>query len=214
MVQQYVYGPEHIDELVLIFGENGTHFVYQDDNWNTMGLTNSAGDVVEECNYTPYGRAVFRRHTAFGDLDGDGDVDSTDQTTFNAAYGSSVGDGNWDRDCDADYDGDVDSFDQSAFNKSYNAAAVYCPPGGLPGIRVRIPAAPVATRDAPPAPTRAATRSDSPDGLLPAWRTPPPQDRHPPPPRAARPSPRAQAHSDGNRARRDGGPAAGPTQPR
>ncbi|HNQ24999.1 MAG TPA: hypothetical protein PKK06_18125 [Phycisphaerae bacterium] len=33
---------------------------------------------------------------------GDGDVDATDQTAFNAAYGSEVGDEEYDRDCDAD----------------------------------------------------------------------------------------------------------------
>jgi len=70
---------------------------------------------------TPYGRLLAWRHTAYGDLDADGDVDATDQTAFNAAYPSEVGDGNYNRNCDADYDGDVDALDQSAFTAAYNA---------------------------------------------------------------------------------------------
>ncbi|HNQ25000.1 MAG TPA: hypothetical protein PKK06_18130 [Phycisphaerae bacterium] len=43
--QQYVWGPNHIDELALIFGDHGTYFAYADANWNVIGLTNPAGVV-------------------------------------------------------------------------------------------------------------------------------------------------------------------------
>jgi RHS repeat-associated protein len=125
MTQQYIYGPRSRragNELVMISGENGTLWAYQDRNWNIMGLTTTFGTVQEEYNYTPYGRLLARRHTAFGDSDGDGDVDSTDRTAFNAAYGTSTGDQGWNRNFDADLDGTIGSFDQAAFNKTYDPA--------------------------------------------------------------------------------------------
>jgi RHS repeat-associated protein len=119
LVQQYIYGPNHIDEPVMICGTNGTYFVYTDANWNVIGLTTPASRLAEEYSYTPYGRLIAKRHTAFGDNDGDGDVDSADNTAWLATQGPG---GTYDRDFDADYDGDNDSFDETAFNKNYNAA--------------------------------------------------------------------------------------------
>jgi hypothetical protein len=42
VVQQYVYGPRHIDDLAMIRGRNGTSFVHTDANWNVIGLTTPA----------------------------------------------------------------------------------------------------------------------------------------------------------------------------
>jgi RHS repeat-associated protein len=118
VVQQYVYGPRHIDDLAMIRGRNGTSFVHTDANWNVIGLTTPAGLLAEEYNYTPYGRMLARRHTGFGDADGDGDVDAADQTAWNATQG---GGGVYNRNLDADYDGDNDFYDESAWLASYNA---------------------------------------------------------------------------------------------
>jgi RHS repeat-associated protein len=118
VVQQYVYGPRHIDDLAMIRGRNGTSFVHTDANGNVIGLTTPAGLLAEEYNYTPYGRMLARRHTGFGDADGDGDVDAADQTAWNATQG---GGGVYNRNLDADYDGDNDFYDESAWLASYNA---------------------------------------------------------------------------------------------
>jgi RHS repeat-associated protein len=118
VVQQYVYGPRHIDDLAMIRGRNGTSFVHTDANWNVIGLTTPAGLLAEEYNYTPYGRMLARRHTGFGDADGDGDVDAADQTAWNATQG---GGGVYNRNLDADYDGDNDFYDESAWLAAYNA---------------------------------------------------------------------------------------------
>ena len=49
--RNYVWGPNHIDELALIMGVNGTYFAYQDANWNVIGLATPGGDLAEEYNY-------------------------------------------------------------------------------------------------------------------------------------------------------------------
>ncbi len=119
IVQQYVYGPNHIDEPVMIRGTHGTFFVYQDANWNVIGTTTPGGKLAEEYNYTPYGRVLVKRHTAFGDADGDGDIDATDQTAWDDTQDPG---GVYDRNFDADYDGDNDQYDQTAFNNNKNEA--------------------------------------------------------------------------------------------
>ncbi len=120
--QSYVWGVQYVDELLMLMGENGTYFAWQDSNWNVIGLTTPGGKLAEEYNYSPYGRVLARRHTVFGNGDGDGDVDATDQTAFDAAYPSTSTDPEYDRDFDADFDGDVDAYDQDAFNAQFNQA--------------------------------------------------------------------------------------------
>jgi len=121
VTQQYVWGEQYVDELLMIMGENGTYFAWQDANWNVIGLTNPAGKLVEEYSYTPYGRMEAKRHTVLGDADNDGDVDTADNTAFGEAHPSSKGDPEYDRDFDANYDGEIDDYDQAAFNAQYNA---------------------------------------------------------------------------------------------
>ena len=119
--RHYVWGPNHIDELALIMGVNGTYFAYQDANWNVIGLATPGGDLAEEYNYTPYGRQLAWRYTTNGDSDADGDVDATDFAAYVAAADTVKGeDEEYDRTFDADYDGDVDDFDTAAFFASYN----------------------------------------------------------------------------------------------
>jgi hypothetical protein len=54
-----------------------------------------------------------------GDFDGDGDVDRYDFGTLAGAYGSKVGDSNWNAVCDLDGDGDVDRYDFGTFAGNY-----------------------------------------------------------------------------------------------
>ncbi len=70
-----------------------------DDLWNTASLT-----IIV---------------TIAGDLDGDGDVDWFDFGDFAAAYGSSIGQPNYNPLADLDADGDVDWFDFGDFAANY-----------------------------------------------------------------------------------------------
>jgi len=54
-----------------------------------------------------------------GDLDGDGDVDSFDFGIFSGAYGSQMGDPNYNPIADLDYDGDMDPDDFIIFAGNY-----------------------------------------------------------------------------------------------
>jgi len=54
-----------------------------------------------------------------GDLDGDGYVGSNDEAIFSAAYGSQMGDPNYNPIADLDYDGDVDADDLFIFTGNY-----------------------------------------------------------------------------------------------
>ncbi|MBE7456506.1 MAG: RHS repeat-associated core domain-containing protein [Planctomycetia bacterium] len=121
MTQQYVWGHEYLDQLLMIRGANGTWFVHQDANWNVIALTTPSGDVAEEVQYQPYGLPQVRRHLAFGDSDADGDVDASDSTARTAALST------YNRAFDADFDGDVSNTsgdaDQEAWDASYNDPA-------------------------------------------------------------------------------------------
>lgn len=54
-----------------------------------------------------------------GDADSDGDVDNSDLFDLNKAYGSKLGDSNWDSDCDFDRDNKVDASDLFDLGKNY-----------------------------------------------------------------------------------------------
>ncbi|MBE7456516.1 MAG: RHS repeat-associated core domain-containing protein [Planctomycetia bacterium] len=118
VTQQYVWGHEYLDQLLMIRGAGGTWFVHQDANWNVIALTTPNGDVAEEVQYQPYGSPQVKRHLAFGDSDADGDVDSADNTARTNALTT------YNRAFDADFDGDVvntsGDADQEAWEASYN----------------------------------------------------------------------------------------------
>ena len=58
--RQYVYGLDYIDEVVAYYDSADTptdpHFILQDVNYNVVGITDSAGDLVEQYSYHPYGQ--------------------------------------------------------------------------------------------------------------------------------------------------------------
>ncbi|MGD9158641.1 MAG: hypothetical protein PVG39_09560 [Desulfobacteraceae bacterium] len=64
-----------------------------------------------------------------GDFDGNGDVDSVDQTRFYAAYPSAYPAANYDPAADLDADGDVDDDDKTRFDEDYNQT-LPCPVWG------------------------------------------------------------------------------------
>ncbi len=121
VTQQYVWGHEYLDQLLMIRGAGGTWFVHQDANWNVIALTTPGGDVAEEVQYQPYGLPQVRRHLAFGDSDADGDVDASDNTARTNALST------YNRAFDADFDGDVvntsGDADKEAWDASYNDPA-------------------------------------------------------------------------------------------
>src|SRR5262249_43944627 len=58
-------------------------------------------------------------HRLFGDVNGDMHVDGTDQTAFNAAFGSIAGQANYRDYFDFDNNGTVDASDQNQFNSRF-----------------------------------------------------------------------------------------------
>jgi hypothetical protein len=90
MVQQFVHGMEHIDELVMIrMKDKGDCYDRQAERdeggsvkeRNVVALTELGGNVVERSVCTPYGELKMHQETGYGDYDGDGDVDGTDKGT-------------------------------------------------------------------------------------------------------------------------------------
>lgn len=84
---QYIWGPRYIDDLIArrVKDENdGDTGVYDeilyhltDSMFSTRVVLDNAGEIMERVSYDPYGEA---RHHQPGDVDGDGDADSTDVT--------------------------------------------------------------------------------------------------------------------------------------
>jgi len=66
------------------------------------------GEVDSGDNVLVFGWVLV---TLAGDVDGDAEVSIFDIVSIAGAYGSSVGDSEYDIDCDLDGDGDVDIFD-------------------------------------------------------------------------------------------------------
>ncbi|MCG3131416.1 MAG: hypothetical protein FLDDKLPJ_02208 [Phycisphaerae bacterium] len=88
--QQVYHGTQYIDEIVAMRLEKGYAVVYQAEadqggrakDWNTIATCDLAGRVLERVFTTPYGSPIIEPETFFGDYDGDGDVDSTDDASL------------------------------------------------------------------------------------------------------------------------------------
>jgi RHS repeat-associated protein len=117
MVQQFIHGTQYIDELVMMRrAGHGDLYIHQDANWNVIGATDLNGRLVERYEYTPYGELTAHQEGGYGDYDGDGDVDATDEDAIQsggACLGGSPPDAC--RVLDLDFDGDYDSVDETLF---------------------------------------------------------------------------------------------------
>jgi hypothetical protein len=65
-VTNYVYGPGYVDEFVCQIEQvnlsaplGQTHYYLQDDNYNVVGLVSTAGEVVQQYVYSPYGQPLI-----------------------------------------------------------------------------------------------------------------------------------------------------------
>jgi RHS repeat-associated protein len=117
MVQQFIHGTQYIDELVMMRrAGHGDLYVHQDANWNVIGATDLNGRLVERYEYTPYGEPTVHQESGYGDYDGDGDVDATDEDAIQT--GGACRGGSPPAACrvlDLDFDGDYDSADETLF---------------------------------------------------------------------------------------------------
>ncbi len=123
---QQVWGPRYIDDAVAKkinrdndddWTESGdSEFFYLTDAmFSVRALLNSAGDMHERIDYTPYGVAM---HRYAADINNDGLVDFFDVSKFTDDLDvSTPGDASSGYNPDADFDGDglLDFFDVSAF---------------------------------------------------------------------------------------------------
>jgi len=89
--------------------------------WNT-GLTSTSIIVSSDGTYTAY-YGIQIIGPPIGDVDGDEDVDADDLRLFSMAYGSKLGDTNWNPNCDFNNDKKVDDFDLYQLSKNYGTTA-------------------------------------------------------------------------------------------
>src|SRR3990170_3166157 len=83
-------------------------------NYARLGLTDKAGNEVEKYAYTPYGQVLVDQTSGRGDFDGDGVVDSYDNTLLDNNKTGSPTEAQLLYDLDGD--GDVDDADDTVHN--------------------------------------------------------------------------------------------------
>jgi hypothetical protein len=99
------------------FGGSGAIYGSLADGLWTLKVVGARVHRADDRTATMAADSVTGFHRYFGDSDGDRDVDSTDQTAFNAAFGRT--DAASLATFDFDHDGDVDSADRNRFNKRF-----------------------------------------------------------------------------------------------
>lgn len=112
------------DELVTMRVKGkGDLYIHQDANWNVIGATDLAGNLVERYVLTPYGELTVDQSTDFGDRDGNGKVDSVDKGTVGTTCTGTIS--GVCRVLDLDFDGDYDSNDATAFDLLPQGLAIH-----------------------------------------------------------------------------------------
>jgi len=121
------WGVRYIDDIVLHRQDNNadgdytdtsspadeTFYHLTDAQFSTIAIVDDDQNIVERVTFSAYGRA---RHHWMADVDGDGDVDSTDTGIINTIAGGSdnlIGEDDYRAEADLDRDGDVDSADET-----------------------------------------------------------------------------------------------------
>jgi RHS repeat-associated protein len=127
---QWVWGNRYIDELVAYAVDtvastsefDTVTYAMTDRNFSVIGLVGS-----ERIRYDAYG---YAQASPFGDVNGDGTVDSSDQSIINAAFGESVGDAGYQVEADLNFNGTVDLADLNLYS---SASGDSIDRGGLSG---------------------------------------------------------------------------------
>ena len=123
VLQQVYHGTQYVDEIIAMRLEQGYAVVYQDANWNTIATCDLAGRALERVFTTPYGSPIIEPETYFGDYDGDGDVDSTDDASLGSGatcWGTPSGAC---RVFDFNQDGTLNASDEAALASIINASS-------------------------------------------------------------------------------------------
>ncbi len=118
---QVIYGTRYVDEIVRFEKQDyGTMFVFQDANWNVTSTVNYDAAVLDRLRTTPYGEPTFDAYTINGDYDGDGDLDSSDDSNLTTCKNGTQPVTGACRVLDFDNDGDVDTADETRFDELYS----------------------------------------------------------------------------------------------
>ncbi|MCC7292344.1 MAG: hypothetical protein IT449_09825 [Phycisphaerales bacterium] len=126
LARRFINGTQYLDErAVLIEGPAAsadTFYYLLQELYTVTGLVEKSGALAEADVYDGYGKVRIWDYSR-GDFDRDGDVDATDQTTFNAALLASGGStkSTTDPSTDLDYDGDTDLADSGIFTSIKNS---------------------------------------------------------------------------------------------
>lgn len=113
---QWVWGNRYIDELVAYAVDtvastsefDTVTYAMTDRNFSVIGLVGS-----ERIRYDAYG---YAQASPFGDANGDGTVDGSDQSIILAAFGDSVGDAGYQVEGDLDFSGTIDTADTKLYS--------------------------------------------------------------------------------------------------
>jgi RHS repeat-associated protein len=69
ITREYVYGPGYVDEVICVTeqqsppaGPSLTAYVLQDANYNVVALVDTAGGLLRQYNWDPYGQLVAKEH--------------------------------------------------------------------------------------------------------------------------------------------------------
>lgn len=134
-ISQTLWGARYIDDAVLrrvdtdLDGDEDQRFYYVTDaQFSVRALLDDASppNLVERVSYTAYGEA---RHSWRGDINGDGATTLTDRNFIGSRLGDSIGNADYDPDCDMDRSGTIDMTDYNMWIADGFKSAL--PPGWI-----------------------------------------------------------------------------------